>query len=130
MPTFVHGGIRAVFFDAVGTLLFPEPSAPVVYAEVAGRHGLVVEPDEILRRFVAAFRAEEEADRMAGWVTDEERELARWRRIVAETLPGLPNSDAAFRELFEHFAKPSAWRVHPDAATVFRELQNRGLTLG
>ena len=28
-------GTRAVFFDAVGTLLFPQPTAPTVYAEVA-----------------------------------------------------------------------------------------------
>ena len=39
MPPWVHPGIRAVFFDAVGTLLFPWPAAPVVYAGTALRHG-------------------------------------------------------------------------------------------
>ena len=31
--------IRAIFFDAVGTLLFPEPSAAAVYAQLAHAQG-------------------------------------------------------------------------------------------
>jgi putative hydrolase of the HAD superfamily len=116
--------------DAVGTLLFPEPPAPVVYTDVARRHGLIVEPDDVSRRFVAAFRAEEEVDRLSGWVTDEARELARWRRIVADSLPGLPDHDACFRDLFDHFARPSAWRVNSDAVAVFDALRGKGIVLG
>jgi putative hydrolase of the HAD superfamily len=128
--SFLHPGIRAVFFDAVGTLLFPVPSAPQVYASVARRHGLVVSPADVHRRFVAAFRAEEEADQLAGWVTTEVREVARWRRIVSDALPGVTDPVACFRELFEHFARPNAWRVNPDAPDVFRTLQDRDLVLG
>ena len=35
----VPAGIEAVVFDAVGTLLHPEPSAVEVYAEVGRRQG-------------------------------------------------------------------------------------------
>lgn len=121
---------RAVFFDAVGTLVFPEPPAPIAYAETARRHGLELPPDEFRRRFRAAFRNEESADQAAGWKTSEAREETRWRRIVAESLHGVPDPEQCFRELFEHFASPAAWRLNPDTAAVFTSLQNRGLVLG
>lgn len=130
MPPLLHPGIRAVFFDAVGTLLFPEPSAPEVYAEVARRHGLAVTPDEVMCRFVAAFRAEEEVDRAARWVTEEARELTRWQRIVADALSGVRTPGACFGELNSHFARPSSWRLNPDAPAVLRPLRDRGLVLG
>lgn len=121
--------VRAVFFDAVGTLIHPTPSAPEVYAAVAARHGLALDPAEVRRRFVAAFRAEEEVDRAAGWVTSEAREEGRWRRIVARTLP-VADGEACFRELYDHYARPEAWAVDPAAGAVFAALRGRGLTLG
>ncbi|QEL15286.1 HAD-IA family hydrolase [Limnoglobus roseus] len=126
----IPSAIRAVFFDAVGTLIHPTPSAPEVYAHVAARFGLVLSAAEIRTRFLAAFRAEEAVDRAANWVTSEGREEARWRRIVAETLPGVRDAEACFRELYEHYARPDAWVVDPTAASVFAELRSRGLILG
>ena len=64
-------------------------------------------------RFVEAYRTQELIDRAAGWVTSEERERDRWRSIVAATLRGVPDPDACFRELFDHFAKPTSWRLGP-----------------
>jgi putative hydrolase of the HAD superfamily len=130
MSKWVHPGIRAVFFDAVGTLLFPRPSAVLVYSGVALRLGVHITHDEIRDRFLAAYRAEERIDRDASWVTSEEREVARWRRIVANTLLEVPDTATCFRELFEHFAKPASWTVNPDAGAVFTGLQDRGITLG
>jgi putative hydrolase of the HAD superfamily len=130
MSCWVHAGIKAVFFDAVGTLIFPDPPAWAVYAEVARRRG--VEPNLLAlpTPMWEAFRAEEEADRAAGWVTSEEREAARWRRIVYDALAGVPDPEACFRELFDHFARPSAWHVNDDAAIVFSTLQRGGVVLG
>ncbi|HVL15518.1 MAG TPA: HAD-IA family hydrolase [Gemmata sp.] len=130
MPTVIPPGTRAVFFDAVGTLLFPDPPAPVVYSESARRAGLDIPPDEVRSRWLRAFRAEEAADRLAGWVTSEARELARWRRIVAESVRGVADPDVCFRELFDHFSRPSAWRVDPDAGDVLTALRDRGLVVG
>lgn len=130
MPAPVGPGTRAVFFDAVGTLLFPDPPAAVVYAAAARRAGVNLSPAEIRARFVAAYRVEEEADRTAGWVTSEERERDRWRAIVAATLRELPDPDAAFDELYDHFSKPAAWRVAPHAADVIARLGSRGLVVG
>jgi putative hydrolase of the HAD superfamily len=122
--------VRAVFFDAVGTLLFPEPSAPVIYAQTARRHGLALTPAEVRERFVAAYRLEETADAATGWLTSETRERERWHRIVTETLAGVSDSEACYVSLFDHFASPAAWRVAPDAAEVLASLSNRGLLVG
>jgi putative hydrolase of the HAD superfamily len=120
----------AVVFDAVGTLLHPEPPAHRVYAEVGRRRGSRLDDDTIRRRFRAAFARQEEVDRAAGWRTDEGREVERWRRIVAETLDDLPDPSACFRELYDHFARPSGWRVDADAGPVLSALRARGLTVG
>ena len=55
-------GVRAVFFDAVGTLLFPNPDALVVYGELARRRGLNLSPAAIRDRFIEAYRREEAAE--------------------------------------------------------------------
>ncbi len=123
-------GTRAVFFDAVGTLLFPDPPAPVIYAETARRHGLAVSAADVRDRFIVAYRAEEAADAATDWATGEDRERDRWRRIVTDTLAGVADPEACYRHLFEHFAKPDAWRVAPDAAAVLAGLRRNGLLLG
>lgn len=130
MAATIPPGVRAVFFDAVGTLIFPDPSAPIVYQEVARRQGLDLSSEEVRARFLRAYRAEEDADRLSGWITSEEREVARWRRIVSETLAGVSDSEACFQELFERFSRPTAWRVNTDAGFVFARLLDHGVILG
>jgi len=131
MPPFLlPPNTRAVVFDAVGTLLFPNPGAPAVYAAYAAEHGAAVGTDVVRGRMTAAFTAEEEVDRAAGWVTSEGREVERWRRIVAGSLVELPDPAGCFRDLYEHFARPDAWSVNPDAAEVFRALTARGIAVG
>lgn len=119
---------RAVFFDAVGTVLHPVPDASTVYADAAARFGLCVDPAAISARFQAAFRRQEQADVAAGWVTNESREWQRWQTIVRESLPGA--SDECFNQLYQHFAKPESWRVPDRANEVFEALHASGLLLG
>jgi putative hydrolase of the HAD superfamily len=121
--TFLTSEIRAVFFDAVGTVLFPNPSAPSVYAEVARRGDL----DE---RFVQAYRIEEAIDRSTGWVVSEERERRRWRNIVFASPAGASDLDARFEELFLHFALPTSWILGPDVGPTIDVLIERGIAVG
>jgi len=123
-------GLRAVFFDAVGTVIFPKPPAHEVYAALAVKQGAALDPRVVRERFVAAYRVEEDADRTSGWRTSEERERTRWRTIVTSALAGLPDPEAGFLDLFEHFARPSSWEVNPDAAEVLAQLTSRGFVLG
>jgi putative hydrolase of the HAD superfamily len=126
----IPASIRAIFFDAVGTLIHPEPSAPAVYAAIGRRYGSRLDETTISTRFRAAFQREEEVDRAAGWRTDEDREIERWRRIVCEVLPDASDSEECFRALFAHFGRSQAWRSDPEAALVLAALTERGYTLG
>jgi len=122
--------IRAVFFDAVGTLLFPQPSAPEIYSAVALKQGCELPVNVIRERFLAAYQLEEDTDRASSWITSERREVERWQRIVASTLPEITEPADCFRQLFDHFSHACSWRLHDGAETVFRKLRDRGLILG
>lgn len=122
--------IKAVFFDAVGTLIHPTLGAPRVYAEYAGRLGVDVSEATVRERMTAAYLAEERADERAGWVTSERREAERWRRVVAASLPDVGDTDKCFGDLFAHFGRAEAWTVDPEAGRVFAGLADRGLVLG
>jgi putative hydrolase of the HAD superfamily len=122
--------VRAVFFDAVGTLIHPEPAAGLVYAAIGQARGSRLTPAEISTRFHSAFAREEQVDRAYGLRTDERREIERWRRIVASVLDDVADSEGCFAALFEHFARPASWRCDPDAAWVLERLARQGLTLG
>jgi putative hydrolase of the HAD superfamily len=119
-----------VFFDAVGTLIYPEPSAPSVYAIVGRRFGSRLDETTLTTRFRAAFHRQEEADRAGGLRTSEEREVARWRSIVREVLDDVPDAEACFHELYAHFARPDAWRCTTGTEDVLNALLGRGHVLG
>jgi putative hydrolase of the HAD superfamily len=120
--------IRAVFFDAVGTLIVPDPPVAEIYAEAGRRHGIELSLAEISTRFRAAFRAEEKEDAIRGGPTSEERERIRWQRIVGKVFPD--RADAVFGELYAHFSSLSAWKIMEGAAGAIAALAGWGLVLG
>jgi putative hydrolase of the HAD superfamily len=127
MPT--H--LRAVLFDAVGTVLYPDPAAPAAYYAAGRRFGSQLTVLEVTRRYEAAFRRQEAIDQHSGQGrTDEAREERRWRAIVADVFADVPDVDGLFRHLWHHFASPSNWGVFADVAGTWRALEQQGLTLG
>jgi putative hydrolase of the HAD superfamily len=126
----VPPGTRAVFFDAVGTLIHPDPPAPAVYAAAARRFGSLLDLPAVAERFRATFRRQEEIDHAGGLRTDEAREVARWRAIVAEVLDDVSDPEGCFAFLYAHFARPAAWRCDAEAAAVVAALAVRGYRLG
>jgi putative hydrolase of the HAD superfamily len=123
-------GIEAVIFDAVGTIIHPEPPAPHVYAEVGRHFGSSYSIETIAARFLDAFRKEEDWDQANGLRTSEVREVERWQRIVGNVLDDATDAEACFQALFEHFRKPQAWRCKRDAAATLQGLHRRGVVLG
>ena len=111
MTPVIPKGTRAVIFDAVGTLIHPEPSAAVVYFEEGRRFGSGLTQATIAARFATAFRRQEEIDRIAGFRTDPVREVARWRAIVREVLDDVTDAEPCFQSLYEHFARPDSSRT-------------------
>ncbi len=126
----LQAGVKAVVFDAVGTLIHPDPPAPLVYWHTGRRHGSQLTVQEIGARFLAAFKHEEDRDYASGLRTSEDRELGRWQSIVAHVLDDVTDPDACFRELFEHFSRPQAWRLESGAERLIAELAARGYRPG
>jgi putative hydrolase of the HAD superfamily len=123
-------GVRAVFFDAVGTLIVPDPPAPAAYAGIGRLHGSCLDAATIAARFRTAFAGAEEEDLGHGLRTSAEREVRRWRHIVAAVLDDVTDLEGCFAELFTHFARPEAWRCVAGTGTLLRELARRGYELG
>jgi putative hydrolase of the HAD superfamily len=121
--------VHAVFFDAVGTLIHPEPPAAEVYAAVGRRFGSSLSAHIIQKRFKHAYRREEGADRANGLRTNDDHERGRWRRIVAEVLFDVDDG-CCFEELFTHFSRPESWRCDSQVGPVLSELAGRGFLLG
>jgi putative hydrolase of the HAD superfamily len=122
--------VRAVFFDAVGTLIHPQPPAEIVYAEIGGRFGIEADPRQVRQLFWEAFARQEQLDRAAGWKTSEKREIQRWRTIVGEALRGASDADACFAALYEHFSQPSHWQCTANAKEVISAILARGCKVG
>ncbi len=121
--------IRAIAFDAVGTLIHPEPPAWDVYAHYGACLGSRLSVEEIRDRFRTAFRRQEELDAAGELRTSEERERQRWHAIVAEVLDDVTHPETCFALLYVHFRRPRAWRVNAEAAAVLPELARRSYRL-
>jgi putative hydrolase of the HAD superfamily len=121
--------IRAIVFDAVGTLIHPSPAPGIAYLEVGRRHGSSLTKDEVCHRFASAFQAQEERDRLVGYSTDEEREVERWRQIVGSVLDDVRDTESTFAELFAYFAQASAWSLDPDAPSLLGHCSRQGYRL-
>lgn len=124
----IDAALKAVFFDAVGTLITTQVPVGRTYAEFARKHGAEISEDQVRDAFRESFARQEKRDGHDGWRTDENRERYRWRTIVEEIVPA--NADACFADLWEYFSQPAAWQVHPEASRVLNELDDRGLTVG
>jgi len=114
--------IRAITFDAGGTLIEPWPSVGHVYAEVANRHGKEVSSDELNRRFVSAWRTRKNFAYSS----------QAWARLVDEVFSGLTTelpSRTFFDELYERFAQADTWRVFDDVEPALKALRERGIRL-
>lgn len=123
-------GIRAVLFDAVGTLIYPQPSVAVAYT-AAGRHcGSCRGADEVAARFRAAFGASERARRTQNvWHTSEAAERRLWREIVDQVFDDVADRGPLFAALWEHFARPQHWALYDDVAVAWQALAGAGFEL-
>jgi len=125
--------LKAIFFDAAGTLF--ETTRPVaeIYDSVARQYGVNIPIPELAGRFRSCFSS---APPLA-FPNASAQELPRlerqwWRELVGEIFapyPGFARFDDYFSALFEHFSKPKTWTLYPETKQVLRELRQSGLTL-
>jgi putative hydrolase of the HAD superfamily len=129
------GHIKAVFFDAAGTLFETRRPVGETYANVARAYSVDADPAAINAAFRRSFH---EASPLAfgpGRPPEELRRLERdwWSRLVAKTFAGLgqvTDFDAFFETLFELFSDPLNWTADDEAISTLSSLRGRGLTLG
>jgi putative hydrolase of the HAD superfamily len=129
MTTSFLNGIRAVAFDAVGTLIDPDPHPSTVYFEIGGRHGSRLPLSFISSAFREAFEFQERHDQSLLLATNEARELERWRAIVGSVLHDVADREACFQELWRHFGQATNWKLAPGVRELFENLRARGLKL-
>jgi putative hydrolase of the HAD superfamily len=127
----IMGQPRAILFDAVGTLMRPEPTVSGAYTAVALRHGVRMDQAEVERRFRRAFARQDRIDATErDNRTDQRREAERWRGIVDDVFGEAPQTEAIFADLWNHFADARNWRLFDDVPDVWRRLSATDITLG
>jgi putative hydrolase of the HAD superfamily len=125
--------IRAIFFDAAGTLIKPARRVGETYAVLAQKYGVEPSAAEITERFRLCFHS---APPLAFPGTPatriEDLERAWWKELVRrvfEPWDGFQRFDDYFAELFAYFAQPDAWVLYPEVAETLSVLERRGLVL-
>ena len=115
-----------VLFDAVGTLIYPDPPVARAYCDLGARHGSKLTAEQIGERFRTVFPAACDAE-----PTSEERERWRWRGIVSQVFCDVSaGQEDLFESLWQHFADPRHWAVFPDVAPAWRSLSAAGVLIG
>lgn len=125
--------IKAVFFDAAGTLIKPVRKVGESYSVIAAKHGVDVSAQEVNGRFHVTFgRAAPLAFPNAESSSIDRLERDWWRTLVRQVFePWEPfeRFDAFFDELFDYFSRPQAWSLFPEVLDTLTALKSRGMTL-
>lgn len=119
--------LKAVTFDAAGTLIHLAEPVGTVYARISAEHGFSVEPHAITQAFHDVWaRTPLPFSPGAGHHSDE-REW--WRQLVHAIyadagcpIPPGERFDAFFDALYLHYEKPGAWLALPDAHEVLQRV--------
>src|SRR5262245_2626107 len=125
--------IKAVFFDAAGTLIKPARSVGESYAVLARKYDIEASAAEIAERFRLCFPAAPPLafpGAPAGRIEELERDW--WKDLVRrifEPWDSFPRFDDFFAELFSYFADPEAWKLYPEVAETLSALERRSLIL-
>jgi putative hydrolase of the HAD superfamily len=120
----MFSSVRAVVFDAVGTLIYADPPVAAAYCRAGQRHGSSLSANEIADRFGAAME-----QHFGDEHSNERMERQRWSRVVADVFVDLEDATPVFEELWHHFANHRHWAIYDDVFDVWNELESRGLVV-
>ncbi len=128
--------LRAVFFDAAGTLIYLPRSVGEHYAEVAERFGEAWDPAQVERAFRAAWV--KAPDRHSDHRPRTDDDKGWWRALVSCVLTdvltpsqrGNFDAEGYFEAVYTHFEQPGVWSAYPETSEVLGALRGQGLALG
>jgi len=121
--------IKAIFFDAVGTLFRLTKTVGDHYAYVGREVGLHLDAQKLERAFHAAWKQMPQRAAIDGPREDDDK--GWWRELVDVVLnkvaPSLSefDRDNFFEIAYEHFAEPGVWELYPDVRGVLEKLLPR-----
>jgi putative hydrolase of the HAD superfamily len=121
--------LKAIFFDAVGTLFYLTRSVGHHYALVGERVGLKLDANQLDQAFASAWNRMPPRPAIDGPRPDDDK--GWWRELVDLVLnqaaPFLNelDRDNFFEVAYEHFAEPGVWERHPEVPDVLKKLTPR-----
>ena len=121
--------IKAIFFDAVGTLFYLSKSVGYHYALVGAEIGLTLDEKRLERAFSSAWKQMPARSAIEGPRQNDDKDW--WRelvkRVLNECAPSLGelDRDNFFEIAYEHFAEAGVWELYPDVLGILQELEPR-----
>jgi putative hydrolase of the HAD superfamily len=121
--------IKAIFFDAAGTLVYLTHSVGYHYALVGEKVGLKLDADKLDAAFVAAWKNVPPRQAMDGPRENDDKEW--WRALIdvvlGEVAPSVDelDRDNFFEIAYEHFAEAGVWELYPEVIEVLENLHSR-----
>ena len=119
--------IKAIFFDALGTLFYLTRTVGRHYALVGNEVGLTLDPHQLDDAFYSAWKKMPPRGAIDG--PRENDDKGWWRELVnlvlAQVAPELSefDRDNFFEIAYEHFAEPGVWELYPEVPGVLEQLQ-------
>jgi putative hydrolase of the HAD superfamily len=119
--------IRAILFDAAGTLFYLTKSVGDHYAYVGREVGLDLDAQQLERAFHAAWQQMPRRAVIEG--PRENDDKGWWRELVGhvfdQVAPSLTefDRDNFFEVAYEHFAEPGVWKLYPEVLDVLQQLR-------
>ncbi len=122
--------VKAIFFDAAGTLIHVREPVGRVYAAAARRHGIAADEEAMGGAFRSAWKSLPHPQNGGKPAADDERSW--WRELVRRCFttaigsePPEPRLAAAFDELYRHYSSAEAWAVYDDVLPALARLRER-----
>ena len=121
--------IKAILFDAAGTLFYLTKTVGDHYAYVGREVGLDLDPQQLERAFHAAWQQMQRRPAIDG--PRENDDKGWWRELVGrvfdQVAPSLTefDHDNFFEVAYEHFAEAGVWELYPEVPKVFEQLRPR-----
>jgi putative hydrolase of the HAD superfamily len=121
--------IRAILFDAAGTLFFLNKTVGAHYAYVGREVGLNLDAQDLDRAFQMAWQAMPQRFAIDG--PRENDDKGWWRQLVGhvfdQAAPSLSefDRDNFFEVAYEHFVEPDVWELYPEVPEVLEQLRPR-----
>jgi putative hydrolase of the HAD superfamily len=119
--------IKAILFDAAGTLFYLTKTVGDHYAYVGGEVGLDLDAQKLETAFHAAWKQMPRRPAIDGPRKDDDK--GWWRELVCRVFDQVAPSvneldrDNFFEVAYEHFAEPGVWELYPDVLEVLEQVR-------